>query len=180
MGTKIKENDKRLNNQFWKLRAKHGRDKLFKDPQLLWETACEYFQWCDEHPWYKNEQVKQQAKPFKNDDGKVEWPSQIASIPTQRPYTLSGLCLYLGCDEMTLRAYGKDEDKKDFFVVVHAIQKTVETQQFEGASVGVFNPSIIAQKLGLVNKVGIEGKDGERLVFEITMKKSNQDAESTD
>jgi hypothetical protein len=144
-------------NQFWKLRSKHGRDNLFSDPNLLWETACEYFQWADEHPWYKNEQVKQQAKPFKDEEtGKVEWPSQIVSIPTQRPYTLSGLCLYLNCDEDTFKSYGKEETKKDFFVVVHAIREVIDTQQFEGATVGVFNQSIISQKLGLATKINSE------------------------
>ena len=38
-------------NQFWKLRSKHGRDKLFATPDLLWEAACEYFAYCDKHPW---------------------------------------------------------------------------------------------------------------------------------
>ena len=32
-------------NQFWMLRSKHGRDKLFATPEALWEAACEYFQW---------------------------------------------------------------------------------------------------------------------------------------
>ena len=40
------------NNQFWKLRNKHGRDTLFSSPELLWSAACEYFDWCDENPWY--------------------------------------------------------------------------------------------------------------------------------
>ena len=35
----------------WMLRSKHGRDKLFATPELLWDAACEYFQWCDENPW---------------------------------------------------------------------------------------------------------------------------------
>lgn len=42
--------DKRIGNQFWKRRSKHGRDKLFKTPDVLWEAACEYFQWCDDNP----------------------------------------------------------------------------------------------------------------------------------
>ena len=45
-------------NQFWKLRSKHGRDKLFATPDLLWQAACEYFEWCDKHPWYKSEAIK--------------------------------------------------------------------------------------------------------------------------
>ena len=35
------------NNQFWKLRSKHGRDKIFKTPKILWEAACDYFEWCE-------------------------------------------------------------------------------------------------------------------------------------
>ena len=38
-------------NQFWKLHSKHGRDTLFSTPDLMWEAACEYFQWCDDNPW---------------------------------------------------------------------------------------------------------------------------------
>ena len=37
-------------NQFWKLRSKHGRDKLFTTPELLWQAACEYFEWCENNP----------------------------------------------------------------------------------------------------------------------------------
>ena len=37
-------------NQFWKARAKHGRDKIFKTPDALWKAACEYFEWVDDNP----------------------------------------------------------------------------------------------------------------------------------
>lgn len=45
-------------NQFWKLRSKHGRDKLFATPELLWEEACNYFEWCDENPIITHDVVK--------------------------------------------------------------------------------------------------------------------------
>lgn len=70
-------------NQFWKLRSKHGRDRLFASPELLWEAACEYFEWCDKHPW---EKVDFKGKPLEE-----------VRLPTARPYTITGLCLYLGC-----------------------------------------------------------------------------------
>ena len=38
------------NNDFWKFRSKHGRDKLFESPELLWEEACKYFQWIKDNP----------------------------------------------------------------------------------------------------------------------------------
>jgi hypothetical protein len=37
-------------NEFWKMRSKHGRDALFASPELLWESACEYFEWCNDNP----------------------------------------------------------------------------------------------------------------------------------
>jgi hypothetical protein len=45
-------------NQLWRLRTKHGRDKLFGDAALLLEEAYKYFDWCDRHPWEKVELVK--------------------------------------------------------------------------------------------------------------------------
>jgi hypothetical protein len=48
--------------------------------------------------------------------------------------------------------YEKDKDKSEFFAVTHEIRRIIETQQFEGASVGAFNPNIIARKLGLSEK----------------------------
>ena len=69
-------------NQFWKLHSKHGRDTLFSTPDLMWEAACEYFQWCDDNPWRV---VKNKTK------GKIK---EKEDSPTQRPYTLSGFLFY--------------------------------------------------------------------------------------
>jgi len=158
--------DKRIGNQFWKLRSKHGRDKLFASPDLLWVAACEYFQWCDDHPWMKMEQSRAAGKPglaIKVKKGKTE-PIEtvrdgLAELPTARPYTLSGLCLYLGCSESYFREFKRiaDEEKeRDFLTVITRIEQTIETQQFEGATVGAYNANIIARKLGLSEKALIE------------------------
>jgi hypothetical protein len=122
-------------NQFWKLRAKHGRDKLFSDPEILWEAACEYFQWCDDNP------LKEENWVGKDGD-KVE-------KNLMRPYTLSGLCVYLDCGEQTLRDY---RNNKDFSEVYTRIEQIIRTQKFEGAAVGLFNHNIIARDLGLIDK----------------------------
>lgn len=125
-------------NQFWKLRSKHGRDKLFSTPELLWEAACEYFEWCNENPWI------------------------VKKMKTPRPYTLSGLCFYLGCNEAYFRQFEK-EANKDFSTVINDIKTVIETQQFEGASVGAFNANIIARKLGLSDKTDVTS-GGEKIV----------------
>jgi hypothetical protein len=131
-------------NQFWKQRSKHGRDKLFASPDLLWQAACEYFDWCDKNPWFKNDVVKGGA-----DVGTT------LRIPVARPYTLTGLCIYLKCNSAYFRTFKVQalEADKDFNTVITQIEETIETQQFEGAVVGVFNSNIISRKLGLVEKV---------------------------
>lgn len=129
-------------NQFWKLRSKHGRDRLFADADELWTAACEYFQWVDKHPWKKVD--------FKGKN------NQRVDIPTARPYTLTGLCLYLDCNVQYFtdfeNALTDSEKDKGFSVVITRIRETIYTQKFEGAAVGAFNPNIIARDLGLVDK----------------------------
>lgn len=125
-------------NQFWKLRSKHGRDAIFSSPEMLWEEACNYFQWCEANPWIEQNWVGKDG-----DEVKKRHP---------RPYTLSGLCVYLDCSEQTLRNYGKDAEHKDFFEVYTRIEQIIRTQKFEGAAVGFFNANIIARDLGLVDK----------------------------
>lgn len=146
---------------FWKRRSKHGRDKLFASPDLLWEAACEYFQWCDENPWIRTD--------FKGKD------ATKVKIPTARPYTLTALCLYLDCAESYFRqfradirkrqeaGYGDDTDKKaqdnDFLTVISHIQRTIYAQKFEGAAVGAFNANIISRDLGLVDRKDVTSDD---------------------
>ncbi|WP_462250457.1 DNA-packaging protein [Ekhidna sp.] len=135
-------------NQFWKSRSKHGRDKIFSDPDILWEAACEYFEWCDVNPWQKNEAVK--AGPNFGDQ---------VSADTQRPYSLGGLCIHLDIDDNTFIRYTKEPEYEDFWDVANKIKRVIETQQFEGATVGAFNANIIARKLGLADKKEVDVKE---------------------
>lgn len=151
-----------IGNQFWKLRSRHGRKKLFETPDLLWEAACEYFQWCDDNPWTSRKVVKKMSssiskKNDKTDDNK-EYAQQEVT-PTARPYTLTGLCLY--CDTTSAWWYNfkdnvKSKKNEDFISIITRIEEIIETQQFEGACVGAFNASIISRKLGLADKQEID------------------------
>jgi meiotically up-regulated gene 157 (Mug157) protein len=144
-------------NQFWKLRSKHGRDKLFATPDLLWEAAYEYFSWCDAHPWLKKEQLKRPTTT-KDKNGNQKLHSMV-DIPTARPYTLSGLCLYLGASESFWREFRKNQTlTQDFLSVIHAVEEIISTQQLEGAIVGAFNANIIARKQGLTDKQELDHK----------------------
>lgn len=150
-------------NQFWMLRSKHGRGKLFTTPELLWDAACEYFQWCDENPW-TNRKVIQKVVPVKKKVGKKtqtvnEEQTQREVTPTARPFSLGGLCIYLGTSRQWWNSFRKDcTDSKDedFLEVIARVEDTIETQQFEGACVGAFNANIIARKLGLADKQEVD------------------------
>jgi len=144
-------------NSFWQQRSKHGRDKLFSSPKVLWEAASEYFIWCEENP------LTQQNWVGKDGDE--------VSKELMRPFTLSGLCVFLDCEEQTLKNYGTKEEYKDFFGVYTRICQIVRTQKFEGAAVGLFNANIIARDLGLVEKNEHTGKDGGPIEqkFDITL-----------
>lgn len=142
------------NNQFWKARSKHGRDKIFSTPEILWEASCEYFQWCDDNKW---------------DGEKV------------RPYTIEGLCIFLDISSRTFRNYQNMDEYKAFLPILSMIEDIIRTQKFEGAAVGAFNSNIIARDLGLrdvtdVNHSGgISFADGLKKIGETV--KSNPDLE---
>lgn len=162
-------------NQFWKLRSTHGRAKLFETPELMWEAATEYFNWVDGHPWYKVEQLKKpifERDPMAvpDDDGEVKgkW-IYVLKIPTVRPYTMQGLCLYLDCNTVYFNHFekqiaDKDDDlSKGFSQIITRIRETIFQQKFEGAAVGAFNGNLIARELGIRDNVGLSDGQGNPL-----------------
>lgn len=146
-------------NRFWELRSKHGRDKLFTTPELMWEAACEYFQWCIDNPWIKTEQSKLPPKPIKDEEGKIiGFTPNIVELPTATPFTLHGLCSYLDCNTAYFRQFkgnlkAEDKDYEGFSTVITRIEETIYRQKFEGAAVGAYNANIISRDLGLTDKV---------------------------
>ena len=74
---------------------------------------------------------------------------QLVDIPTQRPYTLEGLCNYLGITFQTYLNYEGNKNYSEFFEVFAYVRKIIEEQQLSGAFSGAFNPMIAARKLGL-------------------------------
>jgi hypothetical protein len=141
-------------NQFWKLRSKHGRDKIFSTPDLMWDAACEYFDWCEENPFIE-------CKPMVvASGGNMGSSIEMAEIPKKRPFTLHELCIYLDCSSSYFRAFkstAKEVDK-DFLTVIEKIEEVIYSQKFSGAATGFFNANIIARDLGLADKKEIDKK----------------------
>jgi hypothetical protein len=130
-----------VGNKWWMLRAKHGRDKLFATPDLLWQSALEYFNHTDSRKWVKKDWVGKDAHEVERE--------------TETPYTLSGLWLYIDCSKgfwwnfkETLKVK-EDKESKDFIDVITRIENIIYTQKIEGAAVGAFNANIVSMELGL-------------------------------
>ena len=124
-------------NEYWKLRSRHGRDKIFSSSKILWRQACEYFTWCAANPWIKID--------FKGKD------TEKVEIPTARPFTLYGLCLFLGVNTKYFNDFKKTANE-DFSEVITRIEEIIKMQKLEGAMVGAFNANIVARDLGLSDK----------------------------
>lgn len=152
-------------NQFWKLRNKQGRDTLFETSEKVIDAAFEYFDWCDKHPLYRQEAVKSGSEC-----------GRIIDIPIRRPYSLSGLCCYLQCSQNYFYQFKKKSNEK-FKEALELIENIIETQQFEGAVVGIFNTSIIARKLGLREQTDITTNGQSTFKIEVIDKKTKQELE---
>jgi len=139
--------DKRIGNQFWKARSKHGRSKIFSTPGKLWGAACEYFQWAEDNPLQKDIIYQ----------GEVTGQESLL-----RAMTISGLCIFLSVNSDYLTDFKdnldlKKKQGKDFSRVIKNIYEIIKTQKFEGASAGLLNPNIIARDLGLTDKKELSG-----------------------
>lgn len=143
-------------NKFWELRAKHGRDKLFETPELLWEAAVEYFEWCEENPLLEEKGFAFQGAVTKESFSKL------------RAFTWSGLCLYLDCSDGYFREFKKD-CSKDFVSVISKIEQVIYNQKFTGAAADLLNANIIARDLGLKDSTDLTS-GGE--TFKVILKKS--------
>lgn len=140
-------------NKFWELRSTHGRDLIFSSPGILWEAAKEYFEATINRPWIKKDWVGKDA---------VEVDRE-----TTPPFTITSLCLFLDIDRTT---WAKYRQRKDFIPVVTRIEDVIYSQKFEGASVGAYNPNIIARDLGLIDKSEIKNQQ-----IKVTTKKRGDD-----
>jgi hypothetical protein len=141
-------------NKFWKLRTKHGTDRIFGDAALLWEEASKYFDWCDRNPRYKVEIVKYK-------DGYEE-----AELPKGRAYTMLGLTLFLGVSEAYFRRAFADLREKEekgtasaaeleLLNTIERICQVIKTDQIEGAAVGLYSSGIISRLNGLSDNMNV-------------------------
>ncbi len=145
-------------NKYYLLRKKKGRNKLFATPRLLQEAAEEYFQWVDDNPLYEKQFINQ----GRNGIAEVK-------VPKMRPYTLSGLCIFVGISTQTLYNYKK---YKGFKAIVQKIKDIIFVQKFEGALCGLFNPTIIARDLNLKDRVIVKNNFGISRLWKVKLQET--------
>lgn len=127
-------------NEFWKARTKHGRDKIFKTPDLLREACFEYFQWCNDNPLQEDKLVIFQG---------VATHEPVAKL---RAFTIGGLCIFLGITAETWKHYREVED---FVLITREAEEIIREQKFAGAAAELLNSNIIARDLGLRDGVDV-------------------------
>ena len=151
-------------NQYWKFHKKHGRDFAYT-PETLWEEALKYLEFMDKSVWNKIE-------PVKSGDN----AGMLIEVPTRTPLTQETFCLFADITDDTFRNYISNEGNyKGFFEVATRIRKIIEANQLEGATVGAYNPSIIARKLGLTDKSEVKVVEEQRLFSDKDLGKNNKE-----
>lgn len=133
-------------NKYYMNRTKDGRELIYSTPEELLEKAYSYFIWCDKTPLKRSEVLKGGVKAGK-----------VVKISLDRPYTLVGMCNYLGISKRTFDNY---EERKDYLPITTYIRDIIQQNQIEGAVVGNYNANIVARLLGLVDKQEVESTGG--------------------
>jgi hypothetical protein len=153
-----------VGNQFWKMRSKHGRDKIFKTPEILWEAAEEYFQWCVDNPLLRQDYVGKDADEV--------WRKFA------RPFTIAGLTIFLDVNPGYWHDFRKQNaEDKGFTDIFKKIDAIIYNQKYEGAAIGLYNPMMISRDLGLIDKSETDVKSGgEKL--SITFVPARRDGEA--
>lgn len=119
--------------------AKH---KYIATPDKLLKLFDEYVSWCKANPRKKEDYVGKDAMRVMRE--------------LERPLTWVGFECYLNDTGVisSLASYEANEGDAytEYLPIISRIKRYIETDQFEGATVGQYNPNIIARKLGLVEK----------------------------
>lgn len=120
---------------------KVGRPRAYT-PEGLEARFEEYVAWAKDNPLFVS---------------KVS-AGEIVKVPTERPLTLVGFCVFADIVENTFREY----ERHDEFLRVTTRARTVfANSQIEGALIGAYNPNIVARLQGLADRqdVTTNGKE---------------------
>ena len=116
--------------------------KIWDTPEKLQEDIDAYFDWCDNNPIEKVEIHGKDAEE--------------CIIKLQRPYTVEGLCQWLGIVRRTLLNYHKEESHAEYNDIVDKAKEKITRQKLEYGHLGMFNHNIV--KFDLTNNSSYKDK----------------------
>jgi hypothetical protein len=118
-----------------------GRPRIFESAKEMHNKIEEYFEWCDE-----------QVREYTDKKGNIHI--------IYKPYTVSGLCLYLGMTRETLCQY---EKKEGFSDTIKNAKNRIENWVEEHSLTGELNPAVsifnLKNNFGWTDKQEIESKN---------------------
>lgn len=128
------------NNQYWKMRSKHGRDRIIESPEVLAKASDEYFQWCVDNPIIEHD--------WKNAG------RELVEVEIKHPRVFKKEEFARFCNVAQWRTIDELKDvSEDFLQIVTHIEGIIADQKYTYAVVGMFNSSIVAKDLGLKDRV---------------------------
>lgn len=120
-------------------RLGRGPNAEYRPSELL-QLATDYFEYMRGKVWYR-------AGVLKN--------GVTYELPTQCPLTFSGFRLFTGISSARWNKYKENIAYAD---ICEWVEDHIFTQNFEGASVGAFNPGLIARYHKIADKTETDAK----------------------
>lgn len=127
-----------------------AKKKYIETPEKMWELFEAYRKHERNNPMYKVEYVGRDGKKV--------------LTPLQTPITFEGFECWLADEGYIKGGLGDYQSNKDgryseYATIITRITNNCFAQNLKGAAVGLFNPNIIAKKLGLIEKKQTEVKN---------------------
>ena len=136
---------KRGDPGYWSKANKVGRPKNLKSPKQLMEAAKEYFEWCDENPFKKQDFIRG-----------GEMAGSVVTLDVMRPYTWQGLEMWLYDKSIIAKLddyrANKNGNYSEFSDTLMHITNIIREQQLTGGLADIFNSNLISRVLGLTEK----------------------------
>lgn len=170
-------NSDKIGNEYWKLRSRSGREKIFKTPEALLEVVNAYFDWVDSNPFEKAEQRKGNTIIPKDNELTDEQFNKIANpivnIPSKRPYEFGELCVFMGVNKKYFNDFedglkGKDDELSlEFSDVIMYVKDKIHSSIVMGGLLGTVNPMIASRIAGLKDRTDVTTNDNEIQIAQI-------------
>lgn len=141
-------------NQFWRLRSKHGKDRIVESPEKLAEAADEYFQWCLDNPINVDDFKGKDADRVTYHHPRPFLKNEIARF--------CHLAQWRSIEELK-EVKGKEED---YSQVIARIEGIIADRKYTYAVIRVFDSNIVARDLGLIDQQKVENTGAQSVIIE--------------